>query len=311
MSNLLKNIFGKKTKKCPICGYENPIDARFCLRDGTAFKKQVESYDAFISYRRDGGSHVARALQDKIETLGNKDLFLDVEELQTGRFDEKLIKIIRETPNFIIILSPESLDRCVEKNDWLKREIVEAIREEKNIIPVLVDNFLFPVKDFFDQLPTEMRELPNYHAVIYNHLDLISTSQKILRYMTLGYGSNFDTAKAEPKRNIVDNKRTDSSNEISNGSLNETIDERKNGSQSVPKSINRSGNPIDIDTPSKSIAALTRSDITNTGLDTSTDNQRNRVRIGNVQVEPYSSQGINQVSSSKRLMIGKVRVECD
>lgn len=50
-------------KACVACGYENLLLAKFCNNCNVPFKKKLEKYDAFISYRRDGGSETARLVQ--------------------------------------------------------------------------------------------------------------------------------------------------------------------------------------------------------------------------------------------------------
>jgi len=110
-------------------------------------------------------------------------VFLDVDELQVGRFDEKLLQRIESTANFVLILTGRCLDRCTAKNDWLKREIVHAIETKRNMIPVLVDDFLFPDEGIFRDLPDAMRILPNLQGVNYRHVHRDSAVQKIAEYL--------------------------------------------------------------------------------------------------------------------------------
>ena len=56
-------------------------------------------YQAFISYRRDGGSHTARLVRLMLERYSKKRAFLDVDELGTGRFDNRLLRVIEMTPS--------------------------------------------------------------------------------------------------------------------------------------------------------------------------------------------------------------------
>ena len=120
-------------------------------------------YDVFISYRRESGGTVAQALRANLR-LRQLRVFLDVSDLKRGRFDETLLQRIAETPNFIVILSPNSLDRCRDQGDWLRQEIVQALNTGSNIIPILMPKFEFP-----QDLPEEMRTLPRQQAVKYDH----------------------------------------------------------------------------------------------------------------------------------------------
>ena len=51
-------------------------------------------------------------------------MFLDIEKLRAGKFDDNLLNSVRNARNFILVLTPNSLDRCVadtELKDWVHR----------------------------------------------------------------------------------------------------------------------------------------------------------------------------------------------
>ena len=87
-------------------------------------------YDIFISYRRDGGYEMARLLYEHLKGLGLNPFF-DLEELRSGPFNSKLYSVIEESENFVLILPPNGLDRCVAQDDWLRLEIQHALLKEK------------------------------------------------------------------------------------------------------------------------------------------------------------------------------------
>ena len=115
--------------------------------------------DIFISYRREGGYAMARLLYECFKNTGLS-VFLDLEELRAGPFNDKLYEAIDSCENFVLVLPPNSLDRCVHQNDWLRLEIEHAIRQKKNIIPVMMDGFTFP-----EDLPPSMQVLPFFNGV--------------------------------------------------------------------------------------------------------------------------------------------------
>lgn len=168
---------------CPIDGHKNPITERYCPRCGTERKEDREHYDAFISYRRAGGAEIATVIRLSLERF-EKFGFMDVTELQEGRFDEKLLSVIENTPVFILVLSKGSLDRCKDKSDWLKREIVHALENNKKIIPVKTNNFTFPNEEMMQLLPDCMREIPRLNAIVYDHLNQDAVVRKILEFMS-------------------------------------------------------------------------------------------------------------------------------
>ena len=89
--------------------------------------------DVFISYRRDGGYALARLLYECLHKE-NISAFLDLEELRSGPFNEKLYSAIESSENFVLVLPQNALDRCSSENDWLRLEIEHAIKHKKNII---------------------------------------------------------------------------------------------------------------------------------------------------------------------------------
>lgn len=115
--------------------------------------------DIFISYRREGGYAMARLLYECFHNAGLS-VFLDLEELRAGPFNEKLYEAIDKCENFILVLPPNGLDRCTAEKDWLRLEIEHAIKQKKNIIPVMMVGFTFP-----DNLPPSLQVLPFFNGV--------------------------------------------------------------------------------------------------------------------------------------------------
>lgn len=116
-------------------------------------------YDVFISYRRDGGEYTARILRDKLTEQGYS-VFFDVESLRSGDFNAELYNVIENCSDFVLILSPNALDRCANDGDWVKNEIEHAINTNRNIVPVLLRGFEFP-----DNLPDSISALPKYNGI--------------------------------------------------------------------------------------------------------------------------------------------------
>ena len=73
-------------------------------------------YDVFISYRRDGGFEMARLLYEHLKSAGLNPFF-DLEELRSGQFNVKLYSAIDDSANFLLVLPPQSLDRCRNDDD--------------------------------------------------------------------------------------------------------------------------------------------------------------------------------------------------
>jgi len=51
-------------------------------------------------------------------------VYIDIESLRIGRFDENLLISIRKSTNFILVLTANALDRCIGDthcNDWVHK----------------------------------------------------------------------------------------------------------------------------------------------------------------------------------------------
>lgn len=92
-------------------------------------------YDIFISYRREGGRELARSLKSELERRGYR-VFLDFDELNDGIFDRRIMEAIDAAPIFMVLLSPHALDRCVNADDWVRREIEYALSHDRHVVPI-------------------------------------------------------------------------------------------------------------------------------------------------------------------------------
>ena len=121
------------------------------------------SYDVFLSYRRDGGEMLAKLLHDQLVRQGLR-VFLDVESLRSGQFNTKLLDVIAQARDFVLILPPNALDRCQAPDDWVRMEIEHAIKLKKNIVPVMMRGFTWPTN-----LPASLSTLSLYNGVSASH----------------------------------------------------------------------------------------------------------------------------------------------
>lgn len=121
----------------------------------------TDAHDIFISYRRDGGEHLAGRVKDALKGRGFS-VFMDVEDLKSGKFDEALLAKIEAATDFIAILTLGCLERCRNEDDWLRQEIRHAIRCRRNVVPVLARGFEMPTPR---ALPSDIAELPKYSGL--------------------------------------------------------------------------------------------------------------------------------------------------
>jgi hypothetical protein len=93
----------------------------------------------FISYRR---AHywVARAVEQNLSAHGF-DVFLDLDDINSGPFSEAILRAIETRAHFLLILTPSALERCLQPGDWLLREIRHALDTARNIVPLTLPGF--------------------------------------------------------------------------------------------------------------------------------------------------------------------------
>ena len=100
--------------------------------------------------------------------LRNFTVFIDVERLEAGKFDNNLLQSISQAKYFLLVLTPNALDRCLgddERKDWVHREIVAALESNCKIIPI-IDNFQWPLPE---DLPEDMRAVCYFNGVRWVH----------------------------------------------------------------------------------------------------------------------------------------------
>jgi hypothetical protein len=141
--------------------------------------KLPEKKTTFISYRRETGSIMARIVQSELKKRGHLS-FLDVDDLGPKQFGERLLREIESVPNFVVVLSPGSMDRCEAQDDWLRREISHAITTHRNIIPLMVDEFQYPPKE---KIPDDLVELLHHNGVNYSHEYFAATFDKLSDFL--------------------------------------------------------------------------------------------------------------------------------
>ncbi|XP_034658729.1 sterile alpha and TIR motif-containing protein 1 isoform X3 [Drosophila subobscura] len=131
-------------------------------------ENMAKTLDVFVSYRRSNGSQLASLLKVHLQLRGFS-VFIDVERLEAGKFDNGLLNSIRQAKNFVLVLTPDALHRCIadeECKDWVHREIVAALQSNCNIIPIMDQHFDWPE---VERLPEDMRSVAHFNGVSWIH----------------------------------------------------------------------------------------------------------------------------------------------
>ncbi|KAJ8971857.1 hypothetical protein NQ314_000519 [Rhamnusium bicolor] len=128
------------------------------LANGLNEDNMDKSLDVFVSYRRSNGSQLASLLKVHLQLRGFS-VFIDVERLEAGKFDNNLLQSIQKAKHFLLVLTPNALERCLgdhERKDWVHR---------------------------VDELPEDMRQVCHFNAVRWIHDYQDACVDKLERFM--------------------------------------------------------------------------------------------------------------------------------
>jgi len=129
-----------------------------------------KKYDIFLSYRRDGGETMAILLYDRLVAKGYN-VFLDIESLNSGSFNKKLLSVIEGCTDVVVICSENSLDRCANEGDWVRMEIAHAFKNGKNVVPLMLRGFDWP-----KVLPDDINALSIQNGVRANNIEFFDAA---------------------------------------------------------------------------------------------------------------------------------------
>lgn len=147
----------------------------------------MPEYDVFIIYRRDGGDILSKLLYDKLARNGYR-VFYDVGALRLGKFSEQILQSIAASKTVIVLLSPHSLDRCGDPDDWMRKGLEYAISQRKAIIPVMMHGFKWDHAT--DKLPSALKYLLTIQAISADNVDFDTCFTDIKRCIDTQIGKD-------------------------------------------------------------------------------------------------------------------------
>lgn len=148
----------------------------------------MKKYDIFISYRR-SSYDTANLVATRLRAAGYS-VFFDMETLRSGKFNEQLYEVIDNCIDFVVVLPPNALDRCVSEDDWVRLEVCRAIKGNKNIVPIMLNGFVWP-----NPMPTGMEELSNYQALTASSIEYFDLAMERLQKRYLRSKRHFPIIK--------------------------------------------------------------------------------------------------------------------
>ncbi|WP_230971086.1 toll/interleukin-1 receptor domain-containing protein [Nitrogeniibacter aestuarii] len=125
----------------------------------------------FISYRRDDSAGYAGRLEEALQAYFGPDaVFRDVDDLVPGMaFSSALDARIDAARVVLVLIGPGWLDadrdgvrRLEQADDYVRREVAQALASAKPVIPVLLGGAQLPARE---ALPAPLKGLVDRHAV--------------------------------------------------------------------------------------------------------------------------------------------------
>lgn len=117
-------------------------------------------------------------------------VFFDMETLRSGKFNEQLYDVIDHCRDFVVVLPPNALDRCVNEDDWVRLEVCRAMAGNKNIVPIMLNGFVWP-----NPMPSGMEELSNYQALTASSIEYFDMAMERLQKRYLLSKRHFPVVK--------------------------------------------------------------------------------------------------------------------
>lgn len=146
----------------------------------------------FVSYRREDAAGEARALFSSLaEQLGAGSAFMDVDNIALGRdFREALHERLNDCDVLLALVGKGWLEsknrqgkpRLEDSNDFVRLEILAALKRNIPVTPVLVQDAEMPSAD---QLPEELRDFAYRNAFELSHARWESDVREMVRRLGL------------------------------------------------------------------------------------------------------------------------------
>ena len=121
----------------------------------------------FVSYRREGGFMLAKYIFDYLHAAGY-DVFMDVHSLGAGEFEQTTLAEVAARDYFLLVLTSGNLQGMTSERDWLRNELMQAVKSGRTVVPVVADGFKFEdhrVQEVLEKLPRALQSLPSFNAV--------------------------------------------------------------------------------------------------------------------------------------------------
>ena len=171
----------------------------------------IEGGGIFISYRRQGGSHLAGRLSDRLtDRFGEAQVFIDVDKIELGvDFAEEIVRAVAACKVLLVIIGPAWLTvadergrRLDDPDDIVRLEIEAALDRGVRVIPILTESAVMPTQH---DLPESLAGLARRNALPIRHESFRSDAGRLITAIERVLGAASDTAtgrQSSPTANV-------------------------------------------------------------------------------------------------------------
>lgn len=119
----------------------------------------------FISYRREDSQTITGRIDEwLVERIPRENVFIDIDSVEYGdNFVSRIAETILQCQAMLVVIGPHWLNESGELSHYVQSEIEQALRSQRQIIPVLVEGASLPPAE---RLPESVRSLVYLNAAL-------------------------------------------------------------------------------------------------------------------------------------------------
>ena len=147
----------------------------------------TEGGGIFVSYRRQGTSHIAGRLSDRLANrFGEDQVFIDVDTIEPGvDFAEEINRAVATCkvllavigPNWLTATDEQGRRRLDDPDDIVRLEIEAALARDVLVIPILTEGAVMPGRE---DLPESLAGLARRNALVIRHESFRSDAGRLV-----------------------------------------------------------------------------------------------------------------------------------
>ena len=167
----------------------------------------------FISYRReDEQGYAVRLYEHMSESFGKEQLFFDVDSIPPGfDFVKYIEKQIALSDIVLVVIGRNWLNasdehgrrRLDKPEDFVRVEIESALKQDKHVIPVLVQGAPMPLST---QLPSKLRPLARRNAFFATHVGFRAEAARLVAALETTLEA-FDRSRLTEQERVLEEAR--------------------------------------------------------------------------------------------------------